>query len=43
MATVCSQVGGVLLGDITFPREAGRTDGVLATALVAEVLTLVVG
>ena len=28
------QVGGVLLGDITFPREAGRMDGVLATALV---------
>ena len=27
----------MLLGDITFPREAGSMDGVLATVVVAEV------
>ena len=38
VATICSQVGGVLAGDITFPREAGRMDGMLATIVVVEVL-----
>ena len=31
-------MGGVLLGDITFPREVGSMDDVFATVLIAEVL-----
>lgn len=40
VATVCSLVGGVLVGDITFPREVARIDGIPATVVVVVVEVL---